>query len=199
MPHRLRRIDEAAACVGQGADALAETTLHTRLAYEGGLLRLHRDIVRCPDGHIAYREFVRHPGAVMVIPMLDADTVLLERQFRYPLGRAVIEFPAGKLDRGEGLLDCAKRELLEETGYRADDWSHLGGFHNAIGYSDERIDVFIARSLTQDTSRRDPGEVLELFSARWRDLDQWVRDGRICDAKTIIGIGWMGRGALDTR
>jgi ADP-ribose pyrophosphatase len=198
VPHRTRRIDEAAACAGQGTDALAETTLHTRLAYEGGLLRLHRDIVRCPDGHIAYREFVRHPGAVMVIPMLGADHVLLERQFRYPLGRAFIEFPAGKLEPGEGLLDCAKRELLEETGYRADEWSHLGGFNNAIGYSDERIDVFVARSLTQDTTRRDPGEVLELFSARWRDLDQWVRDGRICDAKTIIGIGWMGR-ALDRR
>jgi ADP-ribose pyrophosphatase len=198
VPHRTRRIDEAAACAGQGTDALAEITLHTRLAYEGGLLRLHRDIVRCPDGHIAYREFVRHPGAVMVIPMLDADLVLLERQFRYPLGRAFIEFPAGKLEPGEGLLDCAKRELLEETGYRADEWSHLGGFNNAIGYSDERIDVFVARSLTQDTARRDPGEVLELFSARWRDLDQWVRDGRICDAKTIIGIGWMGRD-LDRR
>jgi len=157
------------------------------------MLRLYRDIVRCPDGHIAYREFVRHPGAVMVIPMLDAEHVLLERQFRYPLDRAFIEFPAGKIDRGEALLDCAKRELLEETGYRADDWGHLGGFNNAIGYSDERIDVFIARSLTLDTMRRDPGEVLELFSARWRDLDQWVRDGRIVDGKTIIGIGWLLR------
>ncbi|HEX4596542.1 MAG TPA: NUDIX hydrolase [Burkholderiaceae bacterium] len=193
MPHRTRRIDEEAACAGRGADALAETTLHTRLAYEGGMLRLHRDIVRCPDGHIAYREFVRHPGAVMVIPLLDADHVLLERQFRYPLGRAFIEFPAGKLDRGEGPLDCAQRELLEETGYRADHWSHLGGFHNAIGYSDERIDIFMARSLTLDTARRDPGEVLELFSAPWRELDQWVRDGRIVDGKTIIGICWMGR------
>ena len=198
VPHRTRRIDEAAACSDQGADALAEIALHERLAYEGGMLRLHRDIVRCPDGHVAYREFVRHPGAVMVIPVLDEDHVLLERQFRYPLGRAFIEFPAGKLDPGEALLDCAQRELLEETGYRARDWTHAGGFHPAIGYSDERIDVFVARSLTLDTARRDPGEVLELLSVRWRELDQWVRDGRITDGKTIIGVYWMQR-ALDVR
>jgi ADP-ribose pyrophosphatase len=198
MPHRTRRIDEAAACAQQGVDALSETRLHGRLAYEGGMLRVYRDIVRCPDGHITYREFVHHPGAVMVIPMLDDDHVLLERQFRYPLGRAFIEFPAGKIDPGETMLDCAQRELLEETGYRASEWSHVGGLHNAIGYSDERIDVFIARSLTMDTTRRDPGEVLELFSVRWRELDQWVRDGRITDAKTIIGICWMGQ-ILDVR
>jgi ADP-ribose pyrophosphatase len=193
VPHRTRQIDEAAASAAEGIDALAEIKLHGRVAYEGGMLRLHRDIVRCPDGHIAYREFVLHPGAVMMIPMLDEDHVLLERQFRYPLGRAFIEFPAGKIDPGESLLDCAQRELLEETGYRARDWIHLGGFHNAIGYSNERIDVFVAKSLTQDTSRRDPGEVLELFSVRWRELDQWVRDGRITDCKTVIGIYWLGR------
>jgi ADP-ribose pyrophosphatase len=191
MPHRTRRIDESTAASGQNADALEEVTLHARLAYDGDMLRLHRDIVRCPDGHVAYREFVRHPGAVVVIPMLDEDHVLLERQFRYPLRRIFIEFPAGKIDPGETLLDCAQRELLEETGYRALDWTHAGAFHNAIGYSDERIDIFLARSLQQDTTRRDPGEVLELFSVRWRELGQWVRDGRITDGKTIVGIFWM--------
>jgi ADP-ribose pyrophosphatase len=193
MSHRTRTIDESAAASGQDTGALGEVTLHARLAYDGGMLRLHRDIVRCPDGHVAYREFVRHPGAVMTIPMLDPDHVILERQFRYPLGRVFIEFPAGKIDPGEGLLECAQRELLEETGHRARDWTHLGAFHNAIGYSDERIDIFLARSLEPDTTRRDPGEVLELFSVRWRELDQWVRDGRITDGKTIVGIYWMER------
>jgi ADP-ribose pyrophosphatase len=193
VPHRIRRIDEAAVCAGQGTDALTEIKLHGRVAYEGGMLRVHRDIVRCPDGHIAYREFIHHPGAVMVIPLLDEQHVLLERQFRYPLGRAFIEFPAGKVEPGEALLECAQRELLEETGYRARDWTHAGGLHNAIGYSDERIDFFLARSLTLDTIRRDPGEVLELFSVRWRELDQWVQDGRITDAKTVVGICWLER------
>ncbi|HEX4585071.1 MAG TPA: NUDIX hydrolase [Burkholderiaceae bacterium] len=193
MPHRTRRIDQSAAAASQDTGALGEVKLHARLAYDGGMLRLHRDIVRCPDGHVAYREFVRHPGAVMTIPMLDPDHVILERQFRYPLGRVFIEFPAGKIDPGEGLLQCAQRELLEETGYRAGDWTHLGAFHNAIGYSDERIDIFLARALEPDTTRRDPGEVLELFSVRWRELEQWVRDGRITDGKTIVGIYWMER------
>jgi len=193
VPHRTRKIDEAVAAAGQACDALAETRLHTRLAYDGGLLQVHRDIVRCPDGHIAYREFIHHPGAVVVIPMPDDEHVILERQYRYPLARAFIEFPAGKIDPGESLLQCAQRELLEETGYRARDWNHLGGFHNAIGYSDERIDVFVARSLQLDTTRRDPGEVLEVFEAHWRELHQWIRDGRITDGKTIIGIGWLER------
>jgi len=193
VPHRVRKIDEAAAAAGHATEALAETRLHTRVAYDGGLLRVHRDIVRCPDGHVTYREFARHPGAVAIIPMPDDDHVILERQFRYPLGRTFIEFPAGKLEAGEGLLECAQRELLEETGYRARDWTHLGGFHNAIGYSDERIDLFLARALELDSARRDPGEVLEVFAARWRELDEWVLDGRITDGKTIIGICWMQR------
>jgi ADP-ribose pyrophosphatase len=193
VPHRTRKIDESVAAGGQRADELAEHRLTTRLAFDGGMLRVHRDIVRCPDGHVTYREFVRHPGAVMVIPMLDDDHVIMERQFRYPLGRVFIEFPAGKLEAGEAILDCAQRELLEEAGYRAGNWIHIGGFHNAIGYSDERIDVFIARSLRLDTIRRDPGEVLEIFDVRWRELPQWVRDGRITDCKTIIGISWMER------
>jgi ADP-ribose pyrophosphatase len=193
VTHRPRKIDESIAAQGQAVDALSEVPLQSRLAYGGGLLQVYRDIVRCPDGHVTYREFVRHPGAVMVIPMLDDEHVVLERQFRYPLARVFIEFPAGKLESGEAIIDCAQRELLEETGYRARDWTHLGGFHNAIGYSDERIDVFLARSLEHDAARRDPGEVLEVFSVRWRELDTWVREGRITDGKTIVGVYWMER------
>jgi len=193
VPHRPRKIDESIAAQGQAVDALAEVPLQSRLVYGGGLLQVYRDIVRCPDGHVTYREFVRHPGAVMVIPMLDDELVILERQFRYPLARVFIEFPAGKLESGEAIIDCAQRELLEETGYRARDWTYLGGFHNAIGYSDERIEVFLAGSLEQDAARRDPGEVLEVFSVPWRELDSWVREGQITDVKTIVGVYWMER------
>ena len=192
MPHRTRRIEESIAASGQAADALAETPLHERVAYEGGMLRLQRDIVRCPDGHVAYREFVRHPGAVMVIPMADEDRVILERQFRYPLGRSFIEIPAGKLDAGEEPLACAQRELMEETGYRAASWQHLGRFHNAIGCSDEKIEIFLARGLhLEAAAKTDAGEVLEVFSVPWQQLLEWVRTGEVTDAKTIIGALWL--------
>jgi ADP-ribose pyrophosphatase len=175
------------------ADALHEHTLESRLAYDGVFLRLFRDRVRAPDGHESVREYVRHPGAVMVIPLLDDGQVVLERQFRYPLGRSFIEFPAGKIDPGEGLLACAQRELREETGYAATEWSYLGGFHNAIGYSDEKIEVFLARGLHRVEGNTDDGEVIEVFTAPWRELLDRVHDGRVTDVKTIVGAYWLQR------
>jgi ADP-ribose pyrophosphatase len=100
-------------------DPLAEHALDSRLAFEGVFLRLYVDRVKSADGHVGTREYLRHPGAVMIVPLLDAEHVLLERQFRYPLGRAIVEFPAGKIDAGEPPFECARRELLEETGYTA--------------------------------------------------------------------------------
>jgi len=193
VPHSTRELTDLGSVEPEQTGHLRETRLHTRVAYEGGFLQIHRDVVRCPDGHVSYREFLRHPGAVMIIAMLDADHVLLERQYRYPLNRAFIEFPAGKLDNGEAPFDCARRELLEETGFRAGQWWHVGGFHNAIGYSDERIEIYLARDLARHVGRLDPGEVLEVFQAPWRDLDAWVQQGRINDVKTIIGVHWLER------
>ncbi len=154
------------------------------------------DHVRAADGHEATREYLRHPGAVMVIPLLDDDEVVLERQFRYPLGRSFIEFPAGKIDEGEELLACARRELLEETGYVAREWTYLGGFHNAIAYSDEKIEVYLARGLDHVGAKVDAGEVLEVFTAPWRQLHDWVRDGTVTDVKTIVGTYWLERHLL---
>ena len=174
-------------------DPLAERTLDSRLMFDGAFLRLYVDRVRAADGHESTREYLRHPGAVMIVPLLDDGRVVLERQFRYPLARSVIEFPAGKIDAGEALLACAQRELLEETGYTAADWQYLGGFHNAIAYSDEKIEVYLARGLAHAGSRPDVGEVLEVFTAPWEQLLDWVRDGTVTDVKTIVGTYWLER------
>ena len=175
------------------ANPLAEQTLESRLAFEGVFLRLFVDHVRTADGHESTREYLRHPGAVMMIPLLDDGQVVLERQFRYPLARNFIEFPAGKVEPGEELLPCAQRELLEETGYVAREWTHLGGFHNAIAYSDERIEVFLARGLAHEGAQTDAGEVLEVFTTPWQNLLAWIADGTLSDVKTIIGTYWLER------
>src|SRR5262245_14152021 len=129
---------------------LHEETLESRLAFDGQFLRLYQDVVRAADGHVGVREYVRHPGAVTIVPLLADGHVVLERQFRHPLGRTMIEIPAGKIDPGEPPLACAQRELLEETGYSAGSWDYLGGFHNAFGYSDEKIELFLARDLRKE-------------------------------------------------
>jgi ADP-ribose pyrophosphatase len=172
-------------------DPLAEQTLESRLAWQGEFLRVYKDRVRAPDGHLAPREYLRHPGAVMVVPLLDDDTVLLERQYRHPLRRSFIEFPAGKIDPGEALLACAQRELLEETGYVAGEWHYLGGFHNAIGYCDEKIEVYLARGLRHEGAATDDGEVLEVFQAPRAHLREWIRGGDITDVKTVVGAYWL--------
>jgi ADP-ribose pyrophosphatase len=173
-------------------DPLTEQTLDSRLAFEGVFLRLFVDRVKSADGHVGTREYLRHPGAVMIIPLLDAEHVLLERQFRYPLGRAIVEFPAGKIDAGEPPFECARRELLEETGYTARRWSYLGGLHNAIAYSDEKIEIYLAEDLERNGSAAlDAGETLEVFEAPWRQLLEWVRDGSVTDVKTMVGAFWL--------
>ena len=138
---------------------------------------------------------VLHPGAVMVVPLLeDADghlQVVLERQFRYPLGRVMIEFPAGKLDPGEDRWVCAQRELLEETGYRATEWAHAGVLHPVISYSTEFIDIWFARGLTQGERQLDEGEFLDVFDASVEELLAWSRDGQLTDAKTLTGLLWL--------
>jgi ADP-ribose pyrophosphatase len=129
----------------------------------------------------------------MVVPLLADGLVVLERQFRYPLGRTLIEFPAGKIDQGESAFDCARRELLEETGYRARRWSYLGGLNNAVAYSDEKIEIYLAEDLDAGMPALDAGETLEVFTAPWRELLGWVRDGRVTDVKTMVGVFWLER------
>jgi ADP-ribose pyrophosphatase len=170
---------------------LKETRLDGELVYDGKFLKLSRDRVSLPDGSISHREYLRHPGAVAILPLFDDGTVLLERQFRYPLDRVFIEFPAGKIDAGEDLLECAKRELQEETGYTATDWHFLCTIHNAIGYSDEQLHLYLARNLVAGPAKLDAGEFLETYTATVPELLAQVRSGAVTDVKTVIGTFWL--------
>jgi ADP-ribose pyrophosphatase len=170
---------------------LTEQFVDGRQVYDGGLLKVYRDNVRLPDGTQSYREYIRHPGAAAIVALFDDGSVLLERQFRYPLRRDLIEIPAGKLDPGEPHLDTAKRELLEETGYVAAEWTRLAVMHAAVGYTDEAIEIYLARKLTKKTAKLDAGEFLEVFSLPLDEAIAMVRDGRITDAKSIAGLLWV--------
>jgi ADP-ribose pyrophosphatase len=170
---------------------LKEIQVDSEVAYDGHFLKVQRDRVRLPDGNQSQREYIRHPGAVVILPLFDDGSVLLERQFRYPLHDVFIEFPAGKIDPGEDPLVCAKRELQEETGYTATDWRFVCTIHNAIAYSNEHLDIFIARGLTAGESKLDDGEFLETFTATVPEMLEWVRTGRITDVKTVIGMFWL--------
>lgn len=159
--------------------------------FDGKLLKVYRDRVRLPDGAEGTREYIRHPGAVAVVALFDDGRVLLERQFRYPQRREFIEIPAGKLEPNEPHLDTAKRELLEETGYAASEWRRLGVLHTAIAYTDESIELFLAKKLTRGTARLDAGEFLETLVVPFDEAIAMVREGRITDVKTVAGLLWV--------
>jgi ADP-ribose pyrophosphatase len=179
-------------------DHLKETKIDGQLAYDGNFLKVSRDRVKLPDGKITQREFIRHPGAVVILALFDDGRVLLERQFRYPNGQVFIEFPAGKIDPGEASLACAKRELEEETGYTATDWHFVCTIHNAIAYSDEHLDLFLARGLEAGEAKLDDGEFLETFTATIPEMLDMVRKGDITDVKTVIGTFWLEKFAAGT-
>jgi ADP-ribose pyrophosphatase len=170
---------------------LEELQIDSKLAYDGYFLKVQSDTVRLPDGKTTTREYIKHPGAVVVLPVFDDGTVLLERQFRYPLERVFIEFPAGKIDPHEDPLACAKRELQEETGYIASDWKFICTIHNAIAYSDEHLDLYLARGLVAGERQLDDGEFLETFRATVPDILTWVQEGKITDVKTVIAAFWL--------
>lgn len=172
---------------------LVETTDTEHVVYKGGFLHVERHQVRLPNGHLAAREFIKHPGAVMVVPLLDHGQVVFEKQFRYPHHKSFIEFPAGKIDAGETDLHCAQRELREETGYQAQRWVHLGTIHNAIAYSDERIEIFLAQQLSAGERRLDAEEFLDIGMAPLVQVLDWIAAGQITDVKTIIGAYWTER------
>ena len=170
---------------------LIETCISSELVLEGGMMRVKRDQVRLPSGNQSQREFILHPGAVLIVPLLDNGNLLLERQFRYPLNRVFVELPAGKIDAGEDILLTGQRELLEETGYVAQEWVYLGLQHPCIGYSDEVIYMFLAKGLEAGDAHCDEDEALELFEASLDDCLQMVATQQITDAKTILALMYV--------
>ena len=170
---------------------LRENTLTSESVYQGHFLELRRDRVALPNGREATREYVVHPGAVMIVAILSDGRLVMERQYRYPVRQTMIEFPAGKLDAGEGGLACAQRKLLEETGYRAGRWAKAGIMHPVIGYATEVIEVWFADDLSLGERQLDEGEFLDVFTATQQELEDWMRDGLLTDAKTVVGMMWL--------
>ena len=170
---------------------LVESRIEGKQVYRGKLLDVRCDRVALPDGNEATREYIVHQGAAVIIPILDGGELLLERQFRYPLGCVTLELPAGKIDPGEDGFAAAKRELLEETGYVADEWRYLGTMHPCVGYSNEGLEVFVAQKLTRQAAQRlDHGEALDVLTMSLGDALEAIRTGVITDAKTISGVFW---------
>jgi ADP-ribose pyrophosphatase len=173
---------------------LQETTVESELVYQGLFLKVRRDKARLPDGSIHGREWVVHPGASAILALADDGRVLIERQFRYAMQQVYVEIPAGKIDPGETPLQTARRELLEETGYTAKQWALLTRIHPAIGFTNEIIDIFVARELgARETRKLDHGELLEIdwVSVGW--LVDELRAGRLPDVKTQIAVMHLQR------
>jgi len=176
-----------------GDSHLREERISGEDIYGGIFLNMKRDTVSLPDGGQAIREYLTHPGAVAIVALLDDGRVLMERQYRYPIAKACLEIPAGKLDPSEDHLVCAQRELEEETGYTAKKWSYIRRIHPVISYSTEFIDIYLAEGLVPGKSHLDEEEFLDVFAAPIDQLLAWVESGEITDVKTTISAYWLDR------
>jgi len=170
---------------------LTEKQLSSEQVFEGRFLKVQRDTVSLPDGAEAYREFIRHPGAVAVLALTDDGRLVMERQYRYPAAQTFVEIPAGKIDPHEPPADTARRELLEETGYQASQWRYLGKAFPCIGYADEVIHYYLATGLTLSARQLDEGEFLEVMLLPVDEVQAMSLDGRITDSKTLVGLHWL--------
>jgi ADP-ribose pyrophosphatase len=172
---------------------LIETRVSSAVLVRGNFLDVRRDQVRLPTGAMASREYIVHPGAVAILPLLDDGRIVLERQFRYPLGRVILEIPAGKLEIGEDPLQCGQRELREETGYVAKEWAPAARINNAAAYCDEVIHIWFARGLTLGERALDDGEFIDTCLLTPDEFDAAAARGDITDVKTLIALQWLQR------
>ncbi len=168
-----------------------EKCLRDRMVFDGKLLKVYRDEVVMPDGREEVREVIRHSGASVIVPITDDDQFIMVKQFRYALGSVTLEFPAGKLNQGEDPLDCARRELEEETGYLAESWEEILQLHPAPGYSDERLWIYLARNLHSGQSHADPDELVQVVKMPADELLSWSKKGKITDAKTVAALLYL--------
>jgi ADP-ribose pyrophosphatase len=172
---------------------LIEHRIGGKTLVSGGFLEVRKDDVRLPDGSTATREYIQHAGAVAVIPILDDGRCVLVRQYRYPLHKVLLEWPAGKLEAGEKTLTCAMRELLEETGYTASEWAYGGEIHNAAAYSSESIWLWFARGLVAGAPQLDEGEFVETVLMSQAELESLSAHDQLPDVKTQVGLAWLSR------
>jgi ADP-ribose pyrophosphatase len=173
--------------------SMVETTIERETVFEGKFLKVRRDLARLPDGSIASREFVVHPGAAAMVPIGDDERILVERQYRYAMGAMYVEIPAGKIDAGETSIQTARRELREETGYEAAQWAFLTRVHPAIGFTDEVMDIYLAKDLVLRERAMDADEFLEIEWVTLGWLMDELRAGRLPDVKTQIAVHWLDR------
>ena len=170
-------------------EQLCERYKSGKEVYHGPLLHVYHDRVILPNGNETGRDYIKHLGAVCVVPVTDDNRVVVERQFRYPADKVFTEIPAGKLDSAEeDRLDAAKRELMEETGYTADEWTWIGDLYSAVAYSNELISMYLARSLHKGERHLDADEFLNVALVPIEELVKQVMDGEITDAKTQASI-----------
>jgi ADP-ribose pyrophosphatase len=170
---------------------LIERFVSSEPRLSGGYLTVVRDTVALPDGSQATREYICHPGAVAVIPVLDDGRIVMVRQYRHAVGQILLELPAGKIDPGEPVLACAVRELREETGYTAREWARACRIHNAAAYSTEGIEIWMARGLEPGPQALDAGEFLEVVAMTEDELDRLAQAGELTDVKTLVGLQWL--------
>jgi ADP-ribose pyrophosphatase len=172
---------------------LEEKTLSSKQVFRGRFLKVEQDEVQAPDGRIYTREYILHPGAAMIVPLLPNGNVVMIHQYRHAVKQVCLEFPVGKRDHGEQTLLTAQRELKEESGYEARDWKFLTTIHPVIGYSNEHIDLYLAKDLILTGQSLDQGEFIDVVEVPPAELMKWVQEGKVSDVKTQIGAFWLDK------